>query len=404
MRKVFSIAWNDIKIEFSERSTLVFFLLLPIVFTFILGTALGNMGGGGEVGDGRYPILVADEDRSDLSRELLAGLNASEVVRPVEADAGEIAARMEEGQASAALLVPPGFGQSIIAGDAVTLTLRTSPEDNTALAVEQETRAVLSRLDGAATAAHAALAQADALGVLNSEAKRQEYFESSLVQAKALLEDPPALVEVVYAPQARIVEIAGGFDLASPGQLVTWTLITLLGASDVFVNERLGGTLRRLLSTPTRKATILLGKVSGRLFMGLLQMTLLIGFGAAVFRVNWGSSPAALALLVVAFALAAVALGVLLGAFSKTRSQAAGLTIFSSMVMAALGGAWWPLEITPPAYQAAVRVLPSTWAMTGFSDVILRGQGVQQVLPEVGMLLLFAAVFFTVGLARLRFE
>jgi ABC-2 type transport system permease protein len=311
---------------------------------------------------------------------------------------------MEEGQASAALLVPPGFGQSIIAGDAVTLTLRTSPEDNTALAVEQETRAVLSRLDGAATAAHAALAQADALGVLNSEAKRQEYFESSLVQAKALLEDPPALVEVVYAPQARIVEIAGGFDLASPGQLVTWTLITLLGASDVFVNERLGGTLRRLLSTPTRKATILLGKVSGRLFMGLLQMTLLIGFGAAVFRVNWGSSPAALALLVVAFALAAVALGVLLGAFSKTRSQAAGLTIFSSMVMAALGGAWWPLEITPPAYQAAVRVLPSTWAMTGFSDVILRGQGVQQVLPEVGMLLLFAAVFFTVGLARLRFE
>ncbi len=404
MRKALSIAWNDIRIEFSERSTLVFFLLLPIVFTFILGTALGGMEGGGDGGDTRYPILVADEDRSDLSRELLAKLHASEVVRPIEAGPEAAAARLEEGEAPAALFVPSGFGQSVMAGTAVTLTLRTAPENNTALAVEQEARAVLSRLDGAATAAHAAVSQAGEIGLLDSEAERRAYFQSSLELAETVLDDPSAQVEVSYAPQARTVEIAGGFDLASPGQLVTWTLITLLGASEVFVNERLGGTLRRLLSTPTRKATILLGKVSGRLGMGLLQMGLLIGFGTLALGVNWGSSPAALALVVVAFALAAVALGVLLGAFSKTRSQASGLTIFFSMLTAALGGAWWPLEITPPAYQAAVRVLPTTWAMTGFSDVILRGQGVAQVLPEVGVLLLFAAVFFTVGLARLRFE
>ena len=74
------------------------------------------------------------------------------------------------------------------------------------------------------------------------------------------------------------------------------------------------------------------------------------------------------------------------------------------MLMAALGGAWWPLEITPSAYQPPVIVLPTTWAMQGFNDVIVRGLGVSEVLPEAGMLLLFALVFFTVGLWRLKLE
>jgi ABC-2 type transport system permease protein len=62
------------------------------------------------------------------------------------------------------------------------------------------------------------------------------------------------------------------------------------------------------------------------------------------------------------------------------------------------------MEVTPTYYQQAVRVLPTTWAMAGFTDVIVRGQGVAGILPEVGVLLAFAAVFFAVGVWRLRFE
>jgi ABC-2 type transport system permease protein len=75
-----------------------------------------------------------------------------------------------------------------------------------------------------------------------------------------------------------------------------------------------------------------------------------------------------------------------------------------SMLLSALGGAWWPLEVTPSAYQAVVKILPTTWAMIGFNDVILRGQGVAGILPVVGVLIAFAAVFFSLGIWRLRFE
>jgi ABC-2 type transport system permease protein len=120
--------------------------------------------------------------------------------------------------------------------------------------------------------------------------------------------------------------------------------------------------------------------------------------------VDWGNSPAAIIILLVAFGLAGTALGVMLGAFARTRSQAGGMSVLFSMLLASLGGAWWPLEVTPPLYQTVVKVLPSTWAMIGFTDIVTRRGGVADILPEAGILLAFALVFFVVGLKKLRFE
>ena len=120
--------------------------------------------------------------------------------------------------------------------------------------------------------------------------------------------------------------------------------------------------------------------------------------------VNWGRSLAALVLVMLAFALSAVAFGVLLGTLARTRSQASGLTILFSMLPAALGGAWWPLEVTPKIYQTVVQALPTTWAMKGFGDVIIRGEGIAGVLPEVAILLGFALVFFVIGIRRFKYE
>ena len=62
------------------------------------------------------------------------------------------------------------------------------------------------------------------------------------------------------------------------------------------------------------------------------------------------------------------------------------------------------LEITPAIYQTVVKVLPTTWAMSGFTDVIVRSKGVVDILPNVLILLGFAAVFFFIGVRRMRFD
>jgi ABC-2 type transport system permease protein len=414
MKKLLYIAWNDVLIEFSTPWTLVFFLLLPLVFTFIIGAALSNMYGADDSqADKRFVVLVVDEDNSVLSAELGVVLEASEVIQPEFKSLDEAERMLEERDvfadvhAAALLIIPAGFGQTLLAGQQVELALRKVPNDNRVLAVEQAVDAAATQVSNAVAAALASVAEADRIRPFASEADRQVYFQQGLIMAREILEDPPARVETTLAEGAASevgAEIPSGFEQSSAGQLVTWTLITLVGASEVFVNERLGGTLRRLFVTPTSKSTVLSGKITGRLGMGLVQMAILIGFGALLFDVNWGQSLLALVLVALAFALAAVAFGVMLGTFSKTRGQASGLTILSSMLMAALGGAWWPLEVTPQIYQMVVKILPTTWAMMAFNDIIVRGAGVADVLPSVAVLLGFALLFFVIGIWRFRYE
>lgn len=403
MRKIWHIARNDLQIEFSERGMFFFFLILPIIFTLILGAGLQSLLDHDSAPVSCIPLLIVDEDHSALSGELLAALAAGEALCPTVHSAAEAERRLAEQQAPALLHIPAGFQRALLAGEPVSVAVREGGAESEALAARQAVLVATGQVNSAVAVALTSLEEAERLQPFESEVYRRAYFEQGLQMAQGLMSAPPARIETEMAPDLSQLE-ASSFEQSSAGQLVTWTLLTLVGAAEVLVNERVGGTLQRLLSTPTRRATVLAGKITGRLVMGLVQICLLIGFSWLAFGIGWGRSLPALALICVTFALAAVSFGILLATFSQTRAQAAGLTVMSSMLMAALGGAWWPLEITPPLYRTVAQSVPSTWAMTGFINVIVRGQGVAEVLPQAGVLLGFAVVFFIIGVWRFRYE
>jgi ABC-2 type transport system permease protein len=164
------------------------------------------------------------------------------------------------------------------------------------------------------------------------------------------------------------------------------------------------GTLRRLLTTPTSKSTFLLGTFVGQLVPAWVQMALLIGFGGLVMGVYWGGSMVGLLVLLLAFSLASVAFGTLMGTVVKTSGQANNLSIMSGMAMALLGGCWWPSELFPDVLLTVNKVLPTTWVMDGLNGLMLQGFGLMEVLPLAGVLLVFAVVFFLIGVWRFRFE
>jgi len=142
----------------------------------------------------------------------------------------------------------------------------------------------------------------------------------------------------------------------------------------------------------------------GQVAMALVQMTLLILFGVFVMGLNWGREPLALFIIMLTSALAAGAIGTTMGTFIKSEGQANGLSIMVGMVTALMGGCWYPIEMFPSAIQTAVKILPTTWAMQGLLDLVLRGRGLVDILPEAGVLLGFAAVFFGIGVWRFRYE
>ena len=397
MRKIFALAWKDTLMRFTGWSEWLFFLVLPIVFTLVLA------GGTGGSKDNRVRLVVVDQARSPLSANLVTALGNSQAVRPDLLTLSQAEAQFSQRSASALLIIPAEFNLANLEKGQLQLELRQQPNNMNAMVAQRAVLSVISRVSSAADIANNSAARAEQIRPFASAADRQAYFSDALKQAQILISTAPS----------RITELQGAtkdpihYDPrtnSSAGQLITWVFVPLIGISAMFAYERQKGTLRRLLTTPTRKSTYLLGTILGQVLTALVQMLLLIGFGIFVMKLNWGSQPLALAVMMVSSALAAAALGAALGTFVKTEGQANGLSIMAGMVMALLGGCWYPLEMFPQVVQNIVKILPTTWAMRGLLDIVLRGQGLVSILPDAGILLGFAAVFFGIGILRFKYE
>jgi ABC-2 type transport system permease protein len=401
MRKLMTIAWTTLRLEFTEPISLVFFIILPVIFTLVIGFGMGASADPNA--DQRSIIAVVDLDGSMLSKQLVASLADSTVIKPEAiSDVATGEEKLAQGSLAGMVTIPKGFQAGLMADQSTQIDLIIHGGANQA-AYERVIRTSVGQISSAVSAAQASVVARAHIQPFTDTTEQQSYFDISLEQANKAIQDPPVVSREVF-PAVVNTTVASGFEQSSPGQLVTWVLVTLLACSETFVNERVGGTLRRLLITPTHRATIIGGKILGWLVMGGIQMALLVGFGSLVLHVQWGRSPAALALVLGSFALASVALGVLLGTLVHTRSQASSLSTLIAMFLSALGGAWWPLEVTPKLYQTVVQVLPTTWAMTGLNDIILRGEGLQQVWLQAAVLTGFAIVFLFFAVRRLKFE
>jgi ABC-2 type transport system permease protein len=399
MRQIIAIAWKDTLIRFSSRSELLFFIILPVVFTLVLGGGLSKLG----QADDRAPVLVVDQDGSPLSAELLRTLGQSSSIRAVVVDQAKAAAEFAQNNASAWLTVPAGFGASLSAGQPVALDVRSLPNNLNAVAAQRAIELASGQVSQALAVASASVAEAERIAPFAGAAERQAYFDASLAAARAAFAAAPSRVQATRPASVTQGRFNGNAQ-ASTGQLITWVFIPLLGISALFAYERSSGTLRRLLTTPVSKVGYLLGTIAGQLTVAVVQMLLLVDFGALVLGINWGSSPAGLAVMLVSFGLASVALGTMLGTFVRSESQANGASMMLGMSMALLGGCWYPLELFPQAARAAANFLPTAWAMQGLNNLVLHGQGLAGVLPQAGVLLGFATVFFAVGVWRFRYE
>ena len=398
MKKIFAIAWKDAIIRFASSSELLFFIVLPIVFTFLLA---GGTPSGDE--DPRIGLLVVDEAGTAVSQQIITELEKSTAVRPELTTRADAQKLFDDRRAEVVLIIPAGMDLQSLQNASAEVELIQQPNNMNATVAERAVLTAIRRVSSSISAAQNAVRQREAVQPFASDAEKQTYFESSLKLAQDIQKETPERATVVEGNTTDEVDYDPRAN-SSAGQLITWVFIPLFGISALFAYERQQGTLRRLLTTPASKATFLFGTITGQVAMALVQMLLLVSFGILVMKLNWGREPLALFVILLTSALAAAAFGTLMGTFIKTESQASGLSIMFGMVFALMGGCWYPLELFPSVIQNAVKILPTRWAMQGMLDLVLRGGGLQDVVPEAGVLLLFAVIFFSVGVWRFRYE
>ena len=202
--------------------------------------------------------------------------------------------------------------------------------------------------------------------------------------------------------QVGPVEPFSASNFTVPGYLTMFVFFAAALAAEAITRERSNHTLERLMANGTRRESVVLGKYLGCVYRGAMQLAVLWGVGLVAFRIDLGFSPAAVILVSVLMVLTSAAFGVMLAALVRTQATATSAAVLASLVLAPIGGCWWPLFITPEWMQALSKVTPHGWANSAFNKLMLFGAEGGDVLLDMAALAAFGMAFLAIAFVRFR--
>lgn len=216
---------------------------------------------------------------------------------------------------------------------------------------------------------------------------------------------PPAGVTVPGNLDWHEHSIAGGskqpnaFDQYVPGFGITFLLIAMLmGVGMGLIDERDWGTLQRLSVSGASIRSVLVGKLGCRFIVGLCQMAVLLAVGWGLFGISLGRTPAMLALPTAAISFAAVAFSLLIACVARTHDSVMAIGAVAAMVMSAIGGCWWPLDFEPAWIHAFAQLLPTTWTMEAYNDLMIRQAPASSALWPCAVAATIGSLYLVVGI------
>jgi len=367
MKNLLTIGHNDLRIFFRNRTAGIWLFIVPLAFIYFMGFAAR---GPGAPENHRPTVAIENLDTNFLGRIFLEELGAQglKVVSPTNA-----------GTSAQVLRIPADFTTRVLQGKPAKIDFaqrRGSAETDGAL--------IELRLLRSLVAINSHLIEA-----ISTHGPASALDENSL-RARMRVAD-----RVTFnAHFAGRKPVPSGFNFSLPGNLVMYLMMNLLiFGGNLLAAERRNGVLKRLACHPLSQWQIVMGKIYGLMLLAAVQIAFLLAVGRLVLHVNLGANLPAVALTLGVYAWVAGSLGVLIGSLVSTEDRITGICVLASLMMAALGGCWWPLEISPTVCQTIALCLPSGWAMQALHQLISFGGGLEDVLLPLAVLLGFGAVF-----------
>jgi len=365
MNRVLDIGHNDFRLFFKHKSAYVWLVIVPLAFIYLMGFA--NRGAG-RPSNHDAPVLIENADTGFLGRVLLDELDAKDmwVLQPTN----------HETPASV-IRIPADFTANV--RELKPARLQVEQRDNPG---EADSALTQARLVSAVIALNGHLFEA-AMGS-NSLAGLSEAG-----MREVLARPNPVSLEAHFAGGKPL---PSGFNFSLPGNLVMYVMMNLLvfGGSTLAA-ERRNGVIRRLMVHPVRRAEIVMGKIYGLLLLGVAQIFFFLVLGKFLFHVNLGANLPAVTLTMLVFAWVAASLGVLVASVVSSEDRVVGVCVLTSLLMAAIGGCWWPLEVGPPVMKTLALCTPNGWALEALHHLISFGHGFETVWPPLAVLAGFGA-------------
>jgi len=351
-----------------DRVTFAMMIGIPIVQMVVFGFAINS--------DPKHlPTAVLAADQSIFSRTVVAAMQNSGYFQMVKNATSEAEARqlIEEGQVQFVLSIPTNFSRQLVRGEQPSLLLTADATDP------------------------AATSNALAAFRLVAEAALARDLSGPLLH---LRRGPPPLNLILhpsYNPESITqYNIVPGL----MGVVLTMTLVIITGLA--ITRERERGTMENLLSTPVKPFEVMMGKIVPYIVVGYIQMGVIILAGLFIFKVPMIGSLLLLLTVSFLFIAANLGMGLTFSTLARNQLQAVQMAFFLFLPSILLSGFMFPFRGMPIWAQRIGETLPLTHYLRIVRGILLKGNGFEQILPQLWPIALFLAVALTVGLTRYR--
>ncbi len=365
MKRLLDIGHTDLRLFLKHKSAYVWLFAVPLAFVYFMSFVAQ---GPGKPYNRTPPVLIENADTNFLGKILVDELRSQDmwVLDPTNR---ETAARI--------IRIPAHLTENALQLKPTKVQFLKGEESGEADAALIEVRLVRSLI---AMNGHLLEVAKPTNGVAN-------FTEAQLREAMARTN--PVSLDAKFAGRKPLPT---GFNFSLPGNLVMYLMMNLLIFGGATISaERRNGVIKRLMVFPVTRLELVMGKIYGLMLLGVVQILFFLAVGKFLFHVNLGANLPAVALTLVIFSWVAGSLGVLVGSLTAAEDRVVGICVLSSLLMAALGGCWWPLEIGPPVMKTIALCTPSGWALQALHQLISFGSGFGAVLMPLAVLAVFGA-------------
>ncbi len=357
-----------------DKMTFGMVIMIPLIQLLLFGFAINT-------NIRHIPAGVVDQSNTSLSRALIQSISATQVVKftAFYLNEKQAEAAIVRGDVRAILFIPKDVSQRLSRHQTIGLGTPPSTDAETSRPVAQWI------VDGSDTMIAGAIK-----GLRNMPL-------AELLRKPANRKTPTFEVVLFYNPEQRTaVNII-------PGLLaVILTMTMIMFTSAAIVRERERGNMEMLITTPIRPTELMLGKIIPYMFIGALQVLIILGLGTLIFSLPFNGGILQFAGATFLFITASLTLGLVISTIAKNQLQSMQMTIFVLLPSILLSGFMFPYEGMPEAAQYIAEALPATHYMRLVRGVVLRDVNILDMTFDVSWLALFTIAGLLV--ASLRFK
>jgi ABC-2 type transport system permease protein len=347
-----------------DRLTFGMIIGIPVLQLILFGYAIN-------ADPKRLPTAVLSADSSAYSRTLLSAMQTSGYFRVVRnvANERELDDLLARGEVQFAVTIPENFGRKLVRGERPVLLVEADASD-----------------PGATGNAIAALAQ-----ISNTALTRD--LSGALAELKPVAPPVDLRVHRRYNPEGvTAYNIVPGLI----GTILTMTMVLMTGLA--MTRERERGTFENLLSTPALPIEVMTGKIVPYILIGLIQVSLIIAAALLLFEVPMQGDPLLLYFVVSIFIAANLTLGITFSSIARNQLQAMQMTFFFFLPSILLSGFMFPFRGMPEWAQWLGSLLPLTHFLVLVRGIMLKGNTLVDMWPQIWPILVFMTVVILIGL------